>query len=144
MCLGECILICESYDICVLTGMWGGIPLDIIAFHWQDRIGKICLVLDRWLLMSWSLEMDLWIILYVAQHVYWSTGMWKDIPLNIISFHWLDRIGKICLGVGQMAIDVLVTGNLSMDRIICCATFVLICWNVKGHSTQCNFFPLTG
>jgi hypothetical protein len=89
--------------------------------------------------MSRSLGIDLWIILYVVQHVHWSAGMWRGIPLNVISFHWPDRIGKICLDAVSMAIDVYVTGNWSVDPLICCITWILMYWNVKGDFT--HFWP---
>jgi hypothetical protein len=43
-----------------------------------------------------------------------------------------------------MVICVRATANWSIDHIICWITCILMHLDVKGHSTQCNFFPLTG
>jgi len=144
-CLDHQQLFCRLYymvdNMCINLLECEGASLNVICFHWPDRIGKIWLGVGQMAIDV--LVTGNWFVDYIICH---ETCLLthQNVKGHSTQHNWPDRIGKICLHAVQIAIDVSVTGNWYMNCIICCATCLLICWNVKGHSTQHNFFPLTG
>jgi len=136
-CLGHWESICGLYICCATCASicWNvkGIPLNIILSI--DRIESEKYVWC-WINGYWCLDhrIDLWIILYVCNCASICSNV-KGIPLNVISFHWPDRIGKICLGAGSMAIDIYVTGNWSVTYYMLYNMYInaLEC---EGHFTH--------